>query len=326
MDLHLSQTSAAIAMINRLQSELVVLDDVLRASADQVRVDAMFALDFRPEDAVRHEPIEVRVLEGPEAVQAAFEALTSIWVKIGQHPRETLRAPGAIALPGLAIEHIVQTNNTRIELARLIGAIKKTNDRRTVWNTFKGKGGGIVPKQALRLTTVLTEPLNINFYWDDTGSSGARRTAGDLLVEWKEMLDQNDDRRMAMQHFSEGSVEKALLYAIDKLNLLDPEEQVAIRRPVQPHIRARVRNGDAKVKPIIAPVPFVYETSRPAPNIKPLVRYEPKVASKKATGLALLEDEPYIDAMNLYRYKEKHRVYGPLMKQPNERARNDSEE
>jgi hypothetical protein len=314
MGLHLSDTSAAIAMIHRLQSELVVLDEVLRACVNDVRVDAMFHLDFRPEDAVRSEPIEVRQLEGPEAVEAAFEALTNLWVKVGQHPRETLRVPGVIALPKLAIDAIVQTNATRTELAALIGAIKKTNDRRNVWGRFKGKGHGIVPKQALRQTTVLTEPHNINFYWDDTGSSGSRRMAGDLLVEWKELLDQNNDRRQAMQHYSEGSVENTLLFAIDKLSRLDPKEQVAIRRVVQPHIRARVRNGDSKVKPIVAPVPFVYEACQAAPRIKPLTDYEPKVADKKTTGLALLEDEPYIEAMNLYRYMEKHRVYGPLKK------------
>jgi hypothetical protein len=312
MDLHLSDSSAAIAMIHRLQSELTDLNEVLRASRDDVRVDAMYGLDFRPEDTVRNEPIEVRELEGHEAVEAAFEALTSIWVKLGQHPRETLRVPGVIALPRQAIDKIVQTNATRAELGRLISAIEKTNDRRTVWGTFKGKGRGIVPKQALRLTTVLTDPLKINFYWDDTGSSSTRRMAGDLMVEWKELLNPQDDRRQALQHFTEGSMENALLYGIDLLGKLDPEEQVAIRRLVQPHIRARVGNGDAKVKPIIAPVPFVYEASQPAPRIKPLPRYEPKTSSKKSTGLALLEDEPYFEAMNLYRYKDKHRVYGSL--------------
>jgi hypothetical protein len=318
MELHLSPNSAAIAMINRLQSELADLDDVLRASMDQVHVDAVYGLDFRPEDTVRSEPIEVRELVGHEAVEAAFEALTSIWVKIGQHPRETLRVPGVIALPRPAIEKIVQTNATRAELGKLISAIEKVNDRRTVWGAFKGKGRGIVPKQALRLTTVLTDPVKINFYWDDTGSSGARRRVGDLIVEWKELLDPHNDRRQALQRFSDGSMENALLYGIEVLGKLDPEEQVAIRRLVQPHIRARVGNGDARVKPIIAPVPFVYETGQPAPRIKPLMRYEPKTSSKKTTGLALLEDEPYFEAMNLYRYKEKHRVYGALKKPSDE--------
>lgn len=314
MDLHLSQTSAAIAMVNRLQAELNDLSEVLRAAVDHIRVDAMFGLDFRPEDAVRNEPIAVRVLQGDEAVQAAFEALTSIWVKVGQHPRETLRVPGAIALPRTAIDKILQTNATRIELGKLIGAIDKTNDRRNVWNRFKGSGNGIVPKQALRLTNVLAAPSNINFYWDDTGSSGARKMAGDLLQEWHEQLDQYHDKQATVHHSSEAAAENALLYGIDMLGKLDPQEQVAIRRLVQPHIRARVRNGDSKVKPIIAPVPFVYETGIAAPKIKALSSYEPKVVIRKNTRLALLEDEPYVEAMNLYRYKDKHRVYGPLQK------------
>lgn len=316
MDLHLSPASAAIAMIERLQHELEVLFDVLLASKDHVRVDAMFGIGFRPDDAVRDEPIEVRVLEGDEAVDAAFEALTSIWVKIGQHPRETLRAPGVIALPKLAIEKIVQTNAIRTEIIGLVGSIKRITDRRLVWKKFKGDGKGIVSKQVLRLTTVLTDPLNINFYWDDTGSSGARRVAGDLLKEWEEMLDQNHDQRPTMDSAPEGSVERTLLYAISQLSKINPMEQVAIRRPVQPHIRARVRDGDAKVKPVICPVPFVYDihACRVPPKIKSLPSYAPNASSRKATGLALLEDEPCIESMNLYQYKEGHRVYGPLKK------------
>lgn len=318
MDLHLSQTSAAIAMVNRLQSELMELGEVLRAVRDRAHVDAMFGLDFRPEDAVRNEPIEVRILYGDEAVHAAFEALTSIWVKVGQHPRETLRVPGVIALPRAAIDKILQTNVTRSELGKLIGAIEKTNDRRNVWGRFKGSGNGIVPKQALRLTHVLTDPQVINFYWDDTGSSGARKMAGDLIEEWKELLDQYRDKQATVHHSSEAAAENALLYGIDMLAKLDPSEQVAIRRLVQPHIRARVRNADAKVKPIIAPVPFVYELGQPAPKVKPLQSYEPKILVKKNTRLALLEDDPYVEAMNLFRYKEEHRVYGPMPKKSEE--------
>jgi hypothetical protein len=121
---------------------------------------------------------------------------------------------------------------------------------------------------------------------------------------------------LRLQYSTEAAAENALLYAIDKLGKLNPEEQVAIRRPVQPHIRARVRNGDAKIKPVVAPVPLVYEVCLAAPQIKPLSRYEPKVSDKKATGLALLEDEPYIEAVNLYRYKAQYRTYGKLDKTP----------
>ena len=65
-------------------------------------------------------------------------------------------------------------------------------------------------------------------------------------------------------------------------------------------------------------MPFVYETGIAPPKIKPLSSYEPKVVIRKNTRLALLEEEPYVEAMNLYRYKDKHRVYGPLQKKSDE--------
>ncbi|MBM5459002.1 hypothetical protein H8F21_15650 [Pseudomonas sp. P66] len=309
MELHLSAISEAIALVNRLKTELEVLYSVLQASVDHVEVHAIYGMEFRHDNAVHDaDPIVVRQLEGAEAVEAAFEALTCITLKIGQSPKETLRVPGAIALPRLAIDKIVQTNALRNELATLIGTIKKTNDRRLVWKKFQD----ISPKQAMRSTHVLDDPQNINFYWDDTGSSGTRHSAGELIEDWEELLNQNHDRRPTMDGAPEGSIERTLLVAIDLLSKLDPNEQVAIRRPVKPHIRARVRDGDDKVKPIICPVPFVYEIGCPRPKIKPLLTYEPCNSSKKATGRALLELEPHIESMNLYRYEEKYREYGPL--------------
>lgn len=305
MDLSLSASSAAIALIEKLEHELEVLHKVLQASKDHVRVDAMFGMSFRPDDAVHNDPIEVRVLEGDEAVEAAFEALTSIWGKDAQHRRETLRAPGAIALPKLAIEKIQQTNAIRAELAGLIGGIKRTVDRRLVWKKFKGKNKWIVPKQALRQTTVLTAPKNINFYWDDTGSSGTRWRAGDLLAEWENLLNQHHDQQPTAESAPTGSFELKLIIAIRDLRdkIEDLDEQVAIRRLVQPHIRARVRDGEARVKAIICPVPFVYDIDcRLTPKVKPLKSYAPRASSKSTTGKALLQDTPIIESMKVYQY------------------------
>ncbi|HDS0956994.1 TPA: hypothetical protein QDZ28_000640 [Pseudomonas putida] len=319
MELHLSPTSQAIALVNQLKTELEALFAVLQASRDQVEVHAVYAMEFRHENAVNAaDPIEVRHLEGDDAVVAAFEALTCITLKEGQSPKETLRVPGAIALPKVAINQIAKTNALRSELSRVISTIKKTNDRRLVWRKFQD----ICPKQAMRSTHVLSAPRSINFYWDDTGSSETRHTVSGLLEEWEELLNQNHERRPTFESSPHGSVERALLVSIDLVNqkllsdgeVLFRDEHVAIRRPVQPHIRARVRDGNSKIKPIICPVPFVYEIGCPPPRIKPLPSYEPHAAGKKSSavkpGRALLESAPLIESINLYRYHP--RVRGPL--------------
>ncbi len=317
MELHLSPTSQAIALVNQLKTELEALFAVLQASRDQVEVHAVYAMEFRHENAVNAaDPIEVRHLEGDDAVVAAFEALTCITLKEGQSPKETLRVPGAIALPKVAIDQIAKTNALRSELSSVISTIRKTNDRRLVWRKFQD----ICPKQAMRSTHVLSAPRNINFYWDDTGSSETRHTVSGLLVEWEELLNQNHERRPTFESSPHGSVERALLVSIDLVNqkLLSEElwrdEHVAIKRPVQPHIRARVRDGNSKVKLIICPVPFVYEIGCPPPRIKPLPSYEPIAAGDKTSaekpGRALLAEAPLIPEIKLYQYKP--RVRGPL--------------
>jgi len=313
MELHLSPISQAIALVNRLQAELEALLAVLQASRDQVEVHAVYVMEFRHDNAVNAaDPIEVRHLEGADAVEAAFEALTTITLKVGQSPKETLRVPGAIALPKAAIDKIIETNILRGELSGLISTIKKANDRRLVWRKFKD----ICPKQAMRSTHVLGAPRSINFYWDDTGSSETRHTVSGLLEEWEELLNQNHERRPTFESTLHGSVERALLTSIDLVNqkLLSEEltrdEHVAIRRPVQPHIRARVRDGDSKIKPIICPVPFVYEIGCPKPRIKPLMSYEPGTPARK-TRDARLAELPLIPKINLYKYAPIRRPLKP---------------
>jgi hypothetical protein len=46
---------------------------------------------------VADQEMPVRILTGADAFACAKEVLTSIWLKTGQSPKETFRAPGAIA-------------------------------------------------------------------------------------------------------------------------------------------------------------------------------------------------------------------------------------
>ncbi|QHF00567.1 DNA replication terminus site-binding protein (plasmid) [Pseudomonas cannabina pv. alisalensis] len=312
MELHLSAISEAIAVVKKLETELKVLLSMLNDSRHRLRVDAIFEMEFRHEKEVDEAaPIPVRRLEGSDAVDAAIDVLTCITLKEGvQSAKETLRRPGVVALPYEVISQIHETNVLRSRLESLIGTIKKSNDRRKVWTKFEA----ISPKQAMRCTPVLLDPQNINFYWTDTGTSGSRHVASDLVKEWEDLLDELHERRPTMADAPEGSIEKGLLTAIALLRKLG-NEQVAIRRPVKPHIRARVRDGDAPVRQIISSVPFVYDIDecKFPPTIKPLISYDVVTARRKSAGREMLEDEPYIKKMNLYQYLEIHRVFGPLV-------------
>lgn len=314
MELHLSAISEAIAVVKQLEAELGVLDGMLTASRHRLRVDAIFEIEFRHEPEVdKDAPIPVRKLEGSDAVNAAIDVLTCITLKDGQNPRETLRSPGVVALPGEVIDKIQETNALRSKLEGLIGKIKEAKDRRDVWDKFEK----ISPKQAMRCTPVLLDPQTITFYWTDTGTSGKRYVASDLVKEWEDLLDRLHDRRPTMADAPEGSLEAGLLTAIDLLRKLG-DEPVAIRRPVKPHIRARVRDGDDPVRPIISSVPFVYdiEKCKFGPTIKPLLSYDVATARRKSNGRELFEKEPYVFKMNVYRYKKIDPAFGPLANKP----------
>lgn len=312
MELHLSAISEAIAMVKQLEAELKVLVRMLNDSRHRLRVDAIFELEFRHEPKVDEAaPIPVRRLEGSDAVEAAIDVLTCITMKETQNAKETLRSPGVVGLPREVIDKIIETNELRSNLEMLIGKIKKPKDRRKVWGKFEA----ISPKQAMRCTPILKNPQNINFFWTDTGTSGSRHVASDLVKEWEELFFELHDRRPTMADAPKGSVEEGFLTAIDLLRKLG-HEQVAIWRPVKPHIRARVREGEAPVRPIISSVPFVYDIDecKFAPTIKPLLSYDVVTARRKSAGREpLLEKYPYIKKMNLYQYREPHRVYGPLV-------------
>lgn len=312
MELHLSAISEAIAAVKKLEVELKVLVSMLNDSHHQWRVDAIFEVGFRHVPTVDGSaPIPVRRLVGTDAVAAATDVLTCITMNEKQSPKETLRAPGVLALPGEIIRKILETNELRRKLESLIGKIKEAKDRREVWAKFEA----ISPKQAMRCTPVLIDPQTINFYWTDTGTSGTRHVASDLVKEYEDLLDRLHDRRPTMADTPKGSLEESLLIAIDLLRKLG-EEHVAIRRPVKPHIRARVRDGDTPVRQIIASVPFVYDIDecKFPPTIKTLLNYDVATVRRKKAGRELLEKEPYVFKMNVYKYQEQYRKRGPLAK------------
>lgn len=299
MELHLSDSSAAIALVRSLQQELEVLAKILRSSADSLRVDAMFGMEFRHEaDVEMARPIEVRTLEGEEALEAAILALTCTELMPGQNIKETLRVPGALAVPREVLLKVEETNNMRRDLQALITKIKCQETRRLVWRRFPGHSS----KQALRVTPVINDPRRIVFYWD-TGATGNKRVVRELLQEWWQQLEQHLESHPQSSDHAEDPLVKKLSAAIaDLARIKDPNEEVCISRPVTPHVRARVVASNVKPRIIVAPVPIVYELTSARPRVKPLPDYAARGEKPVPGARKTLETAPYIESMNVYRY------------------------
>lgn len=300
MELHYSVSGEAISLVKKLEQELDALREMLRASVHEVRVDALYGMKLRESRLVRVEDsIEVHKLDGEEAIEAAIEVLTSIYLKEQQAAKETLRVPGAIGLPPRALEKVIQTNVLRTELASLVLGIPKAN-RRQMWRTFQA----ISPIQAMRTTHVLSDPQRLFFYWD-TGASGHRHLVGDLIKMWEKAVKGERLYMPTYEDFADGAVEHKLLIAIRQLSTLEQDEYVYITRPVTPHIRCRFKDGDAEPKIVVAPTPFVYDVECPKPKVKNLETYTPHEKSEAGATRVKIESKPYIESMKVFKYLKK---------------------
>jgi hypothetical protein len=327
MSHYLSPFSGAVELINTLIAKLKDLSAILDSPKTHIRIDAIYGLELRntPKVAMDQE-IPVRTLTGAEAYACAKEVLTSIHLKDGQNAKETLRAPGAIGLPRVALDCIENANQIRFELFGLVSLLDP-KERKSLWKKFKY----ISSIQTLRTTQVLIDPKHITFYWHE-GSSGKRVQVMELVKEWDKYLTRLHGGRPRMDDTLEGSVERKLVYAIDVIEHIDPiptDEQVCIHRPVAPHIRARFLDSsvvEGNELPIVqAPTPFVYDLESPPPKIKNLRSFCPRSASapgdeKRPRSIrAQLMEEPYIESLNIFRYMEGHRKFGPVEKNPKQR-------
>lgn len=308
MTLHLSAFSGAIEQLSILVRELMVLEQMLTHSKNRIRIDAQYLIPFRNQPEVNtSQAIKPVMLEGDEAFDTCVRSLTNIWMMDGQHHKETYRAPGAVGVPKLVLDQILRTNEIRKQLLDLVSQVP-VEERKGIWL----KHPGIVPSQALRVTTVLDDALTVVHYWE-TGKYGTRFQVKDLIKEWQETLFKYHGYIPSLADTVEGSLDRKLVDAIGELAKLDENEQVAIKRDVAPHIRARGRAGNQRYTKITSS-PVVYDVDDPKPSIKKLPAFDPDKKKRTNERRAKLEEFPYIQSMNVFRYHESHRKFCEVIK------------
>lgn len=308
MTLHLSAFSGAIEQLSILVRELEILQQMLNHSKSRIRIDVQYLIRFRNQPEVaKSQTIEPVILEGDEAFDTCVRALTNILIMDGQHHRETYRAPGAVGVPKMVLDQIRRTNEIRKQLLDFVSLVP-VEERRGIWL----KQPGIIPSQALRVTTVLEDALTVVHYWD-TGNYGTRFQIKDLVKEWQETLRKYHGYIPSLADTVDGSLESRLVRAIGDFATLDENEQVAIKRDVAPHIRARGRAGEKRYTKITS-CPVVYDVDDPKPAIKGLPIFDPDKEKRTLVKSAKLIEKPYIESMKVYRYKEPHRKFCEVIK------------
>jgi hypothetical protein len=293
-------------LINLIDGSLKSLAAEMRANAGRIRVDAIWEIPLRDAALVdKNKPIVPIEHKGIDAANLAIECLTNIWLRAGQNMRETMRAPGIVGMPAELIAQVRKSNELRLKLYNLMKPLNQ-KERSVIWRAHSN----ISALQTQRLTHVFNEPKAVRFYWD-VAYSMRRVAAHDLAAEYSAALKETHGYDPEQEGLPEDSADRKFARARDKLLALGAREPVAIYRPGQPHVRARIHYGGNK--PIITPtsVPFVYDIDQvEAPKIVALRSYEPPV-DKTGGARSRAKLEPYpmesIETLHIHQYLPEHR-------------------
>lgn len=293
--------------ITFMEGQLDALASKMRAYPERWRADSVVHLPFRDQALVDDtKAIMATQLAGPEAIDRAAYGLTALRIEQGaQHPRETLRVPGVIALPSAWIRDLMDVNDIRSEIKALIEEIDDQHERTKVWQSFSYLSG----LQVLRKTCIADGPKKITFFWD-SAPSVLNKKAHEWIEHYCTYLTKLHGHVPRIEDLGEGDGSRKYVLLIAELRRsCKPDEHIAAFRHGQPHVRARVTFHDSRkymLRP--APTPIVYELGDSVPKIIPLSNWEPEVvAPKRETRKQTISTEPVVDGLWFYRYLDGYR-------------------
>lgn len=305
MSAYLTPQQGAKELISRINESLKLLADEMRANAGRIRVDAIWEIPLREAGRVdASKPIVPVERQGIDAANLAIECLTCIWLRPPQNMRETLKAPGVVAMPGSFIAQIQESNHLRLELYNLMKPLTPA-EREKIWRQHSN----LSALQTQRITRVFEDPKRIRFYWD-VSFSMRRIAAHDLAAEYSAMLIKLHGHDPQMEGLPEDSIDRKWARARNILMGLGVREPVAIYRPGQPHVRARIHDGlETPITP--TSVPFVYDIDKvEKPKIVALGTYDPgKPKKAERSSRAKVEENPIqgCEKLFIHQYELKHR-------------------
>tara|TARA_R110002124_G_scaffold128157_19_gene288718 strand:- start:15054 stop:15983 length:930 start_codon:yes stop_codon:yes gene_type:complete len=302
---YLSPQQGIKELVVRLENQLGSLANEMKLHSSKMRVDVAWHIPYRDQAMVDDSKvIQVETLYSDEAANRVIEGLTAIRIEAGnQNPRETLRAPGLVALPKKWIQQLETTNSLKSEIQSLVEVIPDQYERMKLWKSMPYLSG----LQVMRQAWIVPAPAKVRFYWD-SAPSVKPKTVGALIEEYSEVLRKMHGHVPLPSEMD--SDDRTLKYAfgISELKSLNPNERIAVFRAGKPHIRARVTFLD-KIKPIMRPcsTPIIYDRDDPVPLVTPLVNWEPTQRGTQRSSRAKIELEPFVENLYLHRYLEKYR-------------------
>jgi hypothetical protein len=275
-------------------------------SASDARVDALWSVPTRDRQFVNlNANITPKYILSQEAKSIAADVMTDIWLRPGQNARETVRAPGLIAVGEGLLNGFVSIQSEKIEL---LNALKGWGDadKRRLWKGFPG----ISSLQLLRWFKVLQSPEKIRYYWQQ-GLSVTKKPCHEVCSELKSKLFGARESNYKLEMSSET---KALMrLELNALKAFNPLEVIIRCRITKPSIRARINDG-GNVFITNASIPFLYDLSADIPIITPLESYRTDIPCPvdgyrdSDHPRKMLERHPIAKGSLLFRLKPPFRV------------------
>lgn len=293
-------------LVSELEAGLSDLARRMRFEPDRMRIDYCASIPYRETAEVdSSESIPVSTLADQEAIERIISGLTAIRIEAGrQHPRETLRVPGVVALPSDWMQELSDMNLIKAEIEQLIGSIDEQYKRMQVWRSMPY----LSSLQCMRQSWIIDAPRSIRFYWDCVPSVKPS-TAKKEILKCEDFLTKQFGYVPTLAELPSDDRNLKYLFAINDLETIPADENVAIYRPGKPSIRSRITFVDPEHKAVIrsTPAPIIYSIEHPAPTITALQSWEPEQSTKSRSSRVKIEQEPFVESLFIHRYLPPYR-------------------
>lgn len=295
-DLLAGQRAGIATEVAQLRDAVEELAAALRADTRAARV---YHVPTLTEDEEAGPPVDVKVLDGAQAREAAAAAITALEYTPFQHPSGSLRRPGVVLVDPAIAAAVERVNDHKRALKARVKAFGRHN-----WEAWRAHMTGtkhLCLVQAYREIRLLPDVRRVSFAWDRQAATGK-----EVTVDQLRQLIRRGSRR------DPSKVPERVLEAEEGiLAPLDPREIVLLRRPTSPMPMANVwRHGSDKPKAMRVSLPLLVPAAADAelPRIRDLVDLEPKDKEDlRHRNDSRVEPEPLIKRVHAYRYKPDFR-------------------
>lgn len=285
--------------LEELKSGLNVLREQL-AHDDQLVVHGLTVIPYRTTGQDDYpEAITAEPVAEDESRDKVIDLICSINYKDDQHPKSTLRASGLVGVSSRVLEAIAHVNDLK---KRFKDSVKQVPPRqRRVLNRHIP---GLCRLQAYREIVALEGyPNAAHFFWASNKSGISRRSVATVRKE----LNTEKDKAAA----TDTSLLRAIEFDLEKLVSLPDREIVAKRRAIRLHPQCNLWVNSRLVGPEDAYLPIFYphDAEKPCPDVTPLPSAEQRKRQRGLRSDRKLEDEPFLERIDLYRYLPEHRKF-----------------